>query len=53
MSNWKTTWDNDEELLKKAEKREKLKNNRNKMIISNRSIFTLLRIKNKKLKKKN
>lgn len=37
----------------KAEKREKLKNNKNKMIVSNRSIFTLLRIKNKKINKNN
>lgn len=35
----------------KAEKREKLKNNRSKMIIKNRSIFTIVRIKRKKAEK--
>lgn len=36
----------------KAEKREKLRNNRSKMIVSNRSIFTLVRIKQKNANKR-
>jgi len=35
----------------KAEKREKKKNNNRKMIVSNRSIFTILEIKRKPNKK--
>lgn len=35
----------------KAEKREKLKTNRSKMTVSNRSIFNIQRIKQKKYEK--
>ncbi len=38
-------------MITKAEKREKLRNNRSKMIVSNRSIFTLVNIKKNKNEK--
>lgn len=38
-------------MITKAEKREKLIKNHRKMIVTNRSIFTLQRIKKEKIKK--
>jgi hypothetical protein len=38
-------------MITKAEKREKLKNNQRKMIVTNKSIFKILKIKQEKSKK--